>query len=77
MPRRKPKTYEAMHQGRKTRVTVPENPKADPLTEALQDNLSPHAVAAIASYIQAFSTGDHDVDQQTNWFAEQLIGMLG
>ena len=78
MARRKPKTYEATHRGRKTRVTVPESPKADdPLAEALRENLSPHAAAAIASYVQAFSTGDHDVDQETNWFAERLIQMLG
>jgi len=48
----------------------------DLMTEAIRDNLSPHAVAAIASYVQAFSTGD-DVNRETNWFAEQLIQMLG
>ena len=78
MTRRKPKTYEAKINGRKTRVTVPDNP--DPkeiLIDAIRDNFSPKAVAAIASCLQTVRTNDRNVDGEVWWLIELLDGMLG
>ncbi len=78
MQRTRPKTYEAEHAGRKVRVTVPEDPKAeDVLADAVRDNLSPRAVATIVSYLRTVRTDDADVDDEVRWFAEQLTEMLG
>ena len=75
--RRKPKTYETTLDGKKVRVTVPEKEDTDVLAEALKDNLSPHAVAAIAAYLQAaIGTNDPDVDKEVNWFREKLVDIL-
>jgi len=75
--RGKPKTYEAKLGGKKVRVTIPENDDTDVLAEALKDNLSPHAVAAIAAYLQAaIGTNNPDVDKEVNWFREKLMDIL-
>jgi hypothetical protein len=75
---RKPKTYEATIRGRKARVTVPEDPKPeDRLIDALRENLSPHAVAAIASCLQPARTNDPNVDREVQWFIERLAETLG
>ena len=76
--RRRPETYEATTNGKKVRVTVPEN--QDPaalMREAIRDQLSPHAVAAIASCLQINRTNDADVDRQVRWFHGQLCELLG
>ena len=50
MKNSKPKTYAAKLNGKDVRVTVPENlDPTDTLDDAIQDNLSSKAVAAIAT----------------------------
>ena len=72
------KVYDAEVHGRKYRVTVPQDPKPeDLLTDALRENLSPHAVAAIAAYLQPVRTTDPKVDRQVCWFAELLARTVG
>jgi len=74
----KPKTYQATIRGRNARVTVPEDPKPqDLLTDALRENLSPHAVAAIAFYLQPTRTNNANVDREVQWFIERLAETLG
>ena len=78
MERPKPKTYEAKVDGRKKRVTVPDDP--DPkemLIDAIQDNLSPQAVVAIAAYLTAARVKNRQVQRQIEWFAGMLVDMLG
>ena len=78
MKRPKPKTYEAKANGRKRRVTVPDDPKPEEmLIDALRDNLSPHAVAAMAAYLQGATTKNQDVNRQVHWFAELLATVVG
>ena len=73
--RDKIKTYDA---GQGRHVTVPENPISDEtLFDAIKDNFSPEAVAAIAAYIQAANTKNRRVNQQLTWFASELVKMLG
>jgi hypothetical protein len=73
--------YEADHAGKKVHVTVPENEDpAEPgkeLRDLLQDCMSPHAVAAIVSYLQPCQTKDGAVNKQVAWFSEQLVELLG
>jgi hypothetical protein len=47
------------------------------LIDALRENLSPEAVAAIASWLQPARTNDQNVDREVRWFAEQLAQALG
>ena len=47
------------------------------LIDALRENLSPHAVAVIASYLQATSTNNPQVDREVQWFVEQLVRAVG
>ena len=47
------------------------------LVDALRDNLSPEAVAAIASWLQPARTNDENVDREVRWFTEQLAQALG
>ena len=88
--RRRPETYEATYHGKKVRVTVPERHEsvaysgdaAEALRDVLRDNLSPHAVAAIAAFLQparpsAGRTGNTSVDRELRWFADQLVELLG
>jgi len=49
----------------------------DVLHDVLKDNLSPEAVAVIAAYLQPAHCGDERVDRQVQWFAEQLVELLG
>jgi hypothetical protein len=69
----RPARYDAGH-GRK--VTVPENDEQD-LFDAVREQLSPHAIAAIASCLQINRTNNSDVDRQVCWFAEQLVELIG
>jgi len=74
--RRRPETYEAEVKGKKVRVTVPENDESG-LFDAIREQVSPHAVAAIVSYLQINRTNNPDVDRQVRWFHDQLCEMLG
>ncbi|HOD84366.1 MAG: hypothetical protein BWX88_03446 [Planctomycetes bacterium ADurb.Bin126] len=73
---KKNRTYEAKVGGKTVRCTVPENDEAD-LFAAMQEQMSPHAVAAIVAYLQPARTNNSDVDRQVHWFAEQLVHLLG
>jgi len=74
--RTRPDTYEAEVNGRKVRVTVPENDESE-LFEAVREQLSPEAVAAIASCLQINRTNNPEVDRQVRWFHDQLCQLLG
>lgn len=52
-------------------------PGSAALVDALRENLSPEAVAAIASWLQPARTNDENVDREVRWFAEQLAQALG
>ncbi|MCG3181447.1 MAG: hypothetical protein BIFFINMI_03843 [Phycisphaerae bacterium] len=69
-----PKTYAAkLPDGRTLRCTVPEDPTPDEiLFDAIKDNFSPQAVAAMAAYLQAANTKNRRVNQQLTWFAGEL-----
>ena len=47
------------------------------LFDALKDNLSPQAVAAIVAYLQPAKTKDDAVNRQLRWFAERLTELVG
>ena len=47
------------------------------LAIGLRENLSPHAVAAIAAYLQPVRTMDPDVVRQVRWFRELLTELVG
>lgn len=47
------------------------------MIEALRENLTPEAVAAIASWLQPARTNDENVNRELQWFAEQLVQALG
>lgn len=68
-----PKTYDA---GQGRRVTVPENDEDD-LFDAIREQLSPQAVAAIAAHLQAAKTNNGQVNKQVAWFTDRLVAMLG
>ena len=77
--RRRPETYEAEINGKKVRVTVPENP--DPvelMQDAIRDNLSPQAVAVIAGHLHGMvKTTSESVNHEVAWFTEQLLNIVG
>lgn len=73
-----PETHDAEVRAMKRRVSAAEDVKGeDVLVDALRDNLSPHAVAAIAAYLQPVRTLDHDVEDQVVWFRELLTTVVG
>jgi len=74
--RKHPDTYEAEINGKKVRVTVPENDESE-LFEAVREQLSPEAVASIVSHLQGARTNNQDVDRQVRWFADELVKLLG
>ena len=76
MKRKRPDTYEAKINGKTARVTVPENDESE-LFDALREQLSPQAVAAIVSCLQINRTNNMDVDRQVHGFSEELIKLLG
>jgi spore coat polysaccharide biosynthesis protein SpsF (cytidylyltransferase family) len=76
MRRKRPDTYEADINGKKVRVTVPENDESE-LFDAVREQLSPEAVASIISHLQGARTNNQDVDRQVHWFAEELAKLLG
>ena len=75
--RDKIKTYATkMPDGRMVHCTVPENDEND-LFDAIREQLSPEAVAAIAAHLLAARTNNADVNRQVQWFTNGLIAMLG
>jgi hypothetical protein len=78
MKRKRPDTYEAEISNRKVRVTVPENPDpVETMMDAIHDQLSPNAVAAIVSYLQPVHTRDLKVNREIDWFAGRLAELIG
>jgi hypothetical protein len=76
--REKVKTYEAKLGGKKVRVTVPENTEeTELLMQAIQDNLSPEAVATIIAYLQPVGVKDAKVQREVEWFSEKLVETVG
>jgi len=75
--RRRPETYEADINGRKVRVTIPEGIDEQDLFDALKDNLSPEAIAAVVAYLQPAHTNNDAVNRQLRWFADQLTKLVG
>lgn len=65
--------------GRRRRVTVPEND--DAMLDTIAAELSPQAVAVIATRSnrsrQPTICRDLDVERQVQWFADRLIERLG
>ena len=47
------------------------------LFDALKDNLSPQAVAAVVAYLQPARTSNPEVDRQLRWLADRLIDLVG
>ena len=47
------------------------------LFDALKDNLSPQAVAAIVAYLQPARTSNAEVNRQLRWLAERLTDLVG
>jgi hypothetical protein len=74
--RKQADTYEAQINGKKVRVTVPENDESE-LFEAVREQISPEAVASIVSHLQGARTNNQDVDRQVRWFADELVKLLG
>lgn len=72
----KTQMYDAEINGKKIRVTVPENDEQD-LFETVREQISPHAVASIVSHLQGARTNNQDVDRQVRWFADELAKLLG
>lgn len=72
----KTQMYDAEINGKKIRVTVPENDEQD-LFDAVREQLSPEAVASIVSHLQGARTNNQDVDRQVHWFTEELCKLLG
>lgn len=78
MQNEKTRTYEATIRGRETGATIPENSKPeDLLADAIRENLTPDAVAAIAAWLQSATTRDASVNRQIAWFREQLVVTIG
>ncbi len=74
----KAKTYDAKVGGKKVKVTVPEDPDpAEVLIQAIEDNLSPQAVATIIAYLQPVRVKDKGVQREVDWFREELENMVG
>ena len=74
--KRKTRLSQAEHNGKPVDVTEPENDESE-LFDAIREQLSPHAVAAIASCLQINRTNNPQVDQQVRWFHDQLCELLG
>ena len=76
--REKIKTYEATMSGKKVRVTVPENSEeVELLMQAIQDNLSPAAVATIIAYLQPVRMKDKGLQREVEWFRDELVKAVG
>ena len=60
------------------KASIPDDPTPeDVLYDALRDNLSPQAVAAIAACLQPARVRSRNVQRQVDWFRDRLIEMLG
>ncbi len=77
-PNNIPTHYDVEVADTRRRVGFPsDRAAAEMLADALRDNLSPQAVAAIAAYLQPARVRDPDVQRQLDWFRTMLVEMLG
>jgi len=78
---RKVKKYEVEFEGRKTKVTIPNEAEAiayEALKNAIRENLTPEAVVgAAACMVGIDSIKDKGVRQQVQWFQNLLINTVG
>ena len=72
------KTYPATINGRKVRVTIPEDPTTEEaLHDAIREHLTPKALAAVAGFLYAApATKDESVNRQVRWLADFLFEMV-
>jgi len=72
-------TYPVKINGRETRVTIPDSDPTDEqiLFDAMKDNFSPQAVAAIVAHLQPAATTNPNVDCQLRWFVDRLTDLVG
>ena len=80
MPKRtKTETYETTLDGKRTRVTIPENPRDDETLFEAKDDLSPHAIAAIIAYLLArpAAAPNASVNRELNWSTDRLVALGG
>ena len=76
--KKKTKTTNAETKNDVAKATPKERVAVSPsLADALRDNLSPEAVAAIASWLQPARVSDTSVDQEIGWFRGLLVDALG
>ena len=58
-----------------------ETRNAPDLMQALEDNFTPHAIAAMASFlntaVSTIGTNAPEVDSQIEWFTHELMTILG
>ena len=47
------------------------------MRDHIRDSLSPPAVAAIAGHLLGLRSDDEEVNLEVQWFADQLIELLG
>jgi hypothetical protein len=64
-------------QRRNEETTNAGNHAEELLIDALRENLTPHAVAAIAAWLQPASTKDENVNAEIRWFTERLAQAVG
>ena len=80
---RKARTYAAKFRAKRVRVTIPGNdPPEEALRDALKDNLSPEAVAALLAGVQliigkAKGPDAKRVNRELAWFESDLVVLLG
>ncbi|RMF84297.1 MAG: hypothetical protein D6744_03320 [Planctomycetota bacterium] len=59
-------------------VSVPDDPDPqDALVDAIRNTLTPHAVAAVAAWLQLASVDDPNVAGEIEWFTRVLVETLG
>jgi cytochrome c1 len=67
--------YDAIHA--QAAVQEPAGIDEQVLFDALKDNLSPQAVAAIVAYLQPANTSNPEVNRQLRWLADRLTDIVG
>jgi hypothetical protein len=65
--------YDAIH----ALAGEPQAIDEEDLFDALKDNLSPQAVAAIVAYLQPAQTKNEAVNRQLRWFSDRLTELVG
>ena len=70
--------HEATINGKRTMVSIPEDPTpAEELVAALQGALSPKVVAAALAFLQPATTNDPETNKGLAWLRAVLMDTLG